>query len=687
MPAIAVGYAQAMDRILPFALLLTAPLAAQQAKRPFDVYTLQRVARIGDPQLSPDGALVAFTLERVFLSESSKERQIWLVPVEGGEPRQATYQGDSSSRPRWSSDGDSIAYVSDRSGKPQIWLMKTDGTQTRQITNLSTGADGVLFSPAGDRVVFRSRVYPQCGADDACNARELEAAEREPAGALLFDRLLYRHWDSWNDGRVPHLFSISLTEPGAAPVDLTPGPQEAPTFSLGGPDDYAISADGGELCYVRKTVERPEISTDTNLYTVPILGGEAVKITANAGADASPVYSPDGRYLAYRRQDRAGYESDRWRLIVLDRETGQARSLTDSIDRWVASIAWAPDSSRVFFTTQDRGREPIFTAAPDGSGQRMVVYGNAIHGDVQIAPDLKSIVYTAQSGSRPPAIYRSFAAGGAPQQLTHFNDELLETYETVPLEDVRYTAPDGVEVGGFLVKPAGFDVQKRYPLLVFIHGGPQGVWSEAWSYRWNPQVFAGAGYAIFLPNPRGSTGYGQRFTDEIREDWGGKVFDDILAGVDHVSSLPYVDPTQLYAAGGSYGGYMVNWMLGHTERFRAFISHAGVYDLPSFYGATEELWFPRWEFGGAPWQKPKLYRELSPSSYAEKFQTPTLVIHGQRDYRVPVTQGMQLFTALQEREVPSQFLYFPEEGHWILEPRNSVKWHETVLAWLRRWQR
>ena len=676
-----------MVRLLSGVFLAFGSLIAQQAKRPFDVYTLQRVVRVGAPQLSPDGSDVAFTAEKVYLSEDSKQKQIWIVPSEGGEARQATFRGDSNSRPRWSPDGASIAYVSDRSGKPQIWLMSADGAETRQVTHLSTGADGVLFSPAGDRLVFRSSVYPQCGADDACNAREMEAAENDPVKASLFESLLYRHWDSWSDGRVSHLFSIALAEPDASPVDLTPGARDAPAFSLGGPDDYAISPDGGELCFVRKTVERPELSTDTNLFTVEITGGEPVKITSNAGADASPAYSPDGRYLAYRRQDRAGYESDRWRLIVLDRESGQARSISDSIDRWVSSIAWAPNSSRVFFTVEDRGRQPIFTALPDGSGQRMAIYGNAVHSDIQIAPGLESIIYTAQSGSRPPAIYRSLAAGGTPTQLTHFNDELFESYQTTPLEDATFKAPDGSDVGGFLVKPAGFDPEKRYPLLVLIHGGPQGAWGEAWSYRWNPQVFAGAGYVVFMPNPRGSTGYGQRFTDEIRGEWGGKVFADILAGVDFASSLPYVDPTQLFAAGASYGGYMVNWMLGHTDRFRAFVSHAGVYDLPSFYGATEELWFPRWEFEGAPWENPELYDALSPSRYAGAFQTPTLVVHGQKDYRVPVTQGMQLFTALQERGVPSQFLYFPDEGHWILKPRNSVKWHETVLAWLERWRR
>ncbi|MCB9384759.1 MAG: S9 family peptidase [Bryobacterales bacterium] len=668
-------------------LLACIPLAAQTAKRPFDVYALQRVVRVSDPQLSPDGARVAFVVERVFLADNAKERQIWIVPAEGGEPKQATFQGKSNTRPRWSPDSQSLAYVSDRSGKSQIWLMHADGTQTRQITDLSTEADGVLFSPAGDRIVFQSRVYAKCGADDACNKRELEATETEPVKAQLFDKLLYRHWDHWDDGRVGHLFSMALNQPDAGPVDLTPGDFDAPTFSLGGPDDYAIAPDGGELCFVRKTVERPELSTDTNLFVVPMTGGEPVKLTSNPAADLSPAYSPDGRYLSYRRQDRAGYESDRWRLIVLERDTGNAHSITDAIDRSVTSAVWAPDSSRLFFTTEDRGRQPVFTARPDGSSQSMVIYGNAVHDDLQIAPDVKSIIYTAQSGARPIEIYRSMAAGGQPQALTNFNADLWGQFETTPLEDVEWTGQDGVKISGFLVKPPAFDAQKRYPLLVLIHGGPQGAWGESWSYRWNPQVFAAAGYVVFLPNPRGSTGYGQAFTDEIRTDWGGKPFDDILAGVDHVIAKPWVDATQLFAAGASYGGYMIDWMLGHTERFRAFVSHAGVYDLPSMYGATEELWFPRWEFEGAPWEKPELYDELSPSRYVEKFKTPTLVVHGQKDYRVPVTQGMQLFTALQERGVPSEFLYFPDEGHWVLKPRNSVKWHETVLGWLDRWRR
>ena len=677
-----------MSRFAVCALaLVSLPLAAQQTKRPFDIYALQRVVRVSDLQLSPDGKQAAFVAERVFLTENAKEKHIWIVPADGGEPRQATFQGSSNTRPRWSPDSRSIAYVSDRSGKPQIWIMRADGTETHQVTTLATGAEGVLFSPAGDRLIYQSRVYPQCGGDDACNARELEATMNNPVKATLFDRLLYRHWDQWSDGRVSHLFSISLSEPEAAPVDLTPGSFDAPPFSLGGSDDYALSPDGAELCFVRKTTERPELSTDANLFVVPVTGGEPVQLTSNPAADLSPAYSADGRYLAYRRQDRPGYESDRFRLIVLDRSTGEARSLTDAIDRPVTSVVWTPDSSRLFFTTEDRGREPVFTALPDGSAQRMVIYGNAVHGDLQIAPDLKSILYTAQSASRPVEIYRSLSSGGAPQQLTHFNDALLAQHELPALEEVEYTAADGAKVGGFLVKPPGFDVQKRYPLLVLIHGGPQGAWSESWSYRWNPQVFAAAGYVVFLPNPRGSTGYGQQFTDAIRGDWGGKAFDDILAGVDHVMARPYVDATQLYAAGASYGGYMINWMLGHTERFRAFVSHAGVYDLPSFYGATEELWFPLWEFLGPPWEQTELYDKFSPSRYADKFKTPALVIHGEKDYRVPVTQGMQLFTALQARDVPSQFLYFPDEGHWILKPRNSVKWYETVFAWLERWRR
>ena len=537
--------------------------------------------------------------------------------------------------------------------------------------------------PDGQHLVFTSRVFPDCGADDDCNRELLAQQQESPLKARLYEGLLYRHWDEWSDGRRSHLFVVSLED--GEPRDLTPGPYEVPPFSLGGPDGYDISPDGFEVCFPMNASDSPALSTNSDLYVVPIEGGEPVVITSNPAADVSPVYSPDGRFIAYRAQARPGYESDRVRLMVYNRNTGDVASLTETLDRGVSSISWSPDSARLFFTAEDRGREPIFTVPVEGGGTRVAVFGDAHHGDVQLTPDGKAVVYSGHSGSHPVEIFRGSSSGGPPERLTHLNDGVLSEYESTPLEEVTYESADGASMSGFLVKPANFDFERKYPLLLLVHGGPQGAWGESWSYRWNPQVFAGAGFVVFMPNPRGSTGYGQALTDAINGDWGGMVYEDIMAGVDYVLRRPYINKDQLVAAGASYGGYMINWMLGHTDRFQAFVSHAGVYDLRSMFGSTEELWFPLWEFRGAPWENQQMYEQWSPSMFVKDFRTPTLVVHGQKDYRVPVTQAMQLFTALQLRKTPSQFLYFPDEGHWILKPRNSIYWHETVIDWLKRW--
>lgn len=668
------------------AVALAAQTPSPTAKKPFDVYALQQVARISDPQLSPDGLTVAFVVQRVFLSENRTEKHVFVVPTDGTQPsRRITFDGKSNTRPRWSPDSKRIAYVSDRSGSSQIWMMEADGSGSRQVTRLSTEADGVLYSPAGDRLIFTSRVYPQCEARDDCNARRLEAAKNDPVQARLIDSLLYRRWDSWNDGRVSHILSLDLSRPDAAAVDLTPGEVDVPPFSLGGPEGYAISPDGLEVCFERKSGEDPARSTNSDLWIVPAAGGQARLITRNPATDGGPAYSPDGAYIAYRAQERPGYESDRFRLMLHERSTGRQAPLTEALDRWVTGYAWSKDSARLFFTAEDRGREPIYTVRTTGGAAQIAVHGNAGHSDVQLLPDGESMIYAATSAAHPTEIYRAFSAGGEPRRLTQLNDDLLAEYELNTLEEVNYAGADGKQIAGFVLKPPKFSMENRYPLLTLIHGGPQGAWGESWSYRWNPQVFAAAGFVVFLPNPRGSTGYGQAFTDEIRGDWGGKPFDDIIAGVDHVIARPYVDATRLAAAGASYGGYMVNWILGRTNRFRALVSHGGVYDLPSFFGATEELWFPLWDFEGTPWDNPEGYRRWSPSQNAARFRTPTLVIHGENDYRVPATQGMQLFTALQAQGVPSQFLSFPDEGHWVLKPANSVYWHRTVINWLTEW--
>jgi dipeptidyl aminopeptidase/acylaminoacyl peptidase len=665
-------------------LLLASVAMAFAQKRPFDVNALLDLQRISDPQISPDARWVAFTVQTVDVAANTKPQQIWIVPLTGGAPRQITHEGQSNNRPRWSPDSARIACISDRSGSSQIWLMDPDGSNARQVTNFAAEADGELFSADGKNLVFTSAVYPECGADDACNKKNIEADAASKVKARIYSELLYRHWTGWSGRRRSHLLVMPVA--GGPPKDLTPSTRDVPPFSLGGPDDYAISPDGEELCYSMNADPVPAISTNSDLYVVPMAGGEAHKITLTPGADASPQYSPDGKYIAWRGQSRAGYESDRWRLLVLERATGKVSGLTETLDRWVNSFTWSPDSGMLFFTTADRGRQAIQFVSVKGGIIRIAAAGDAELDDMQLTHDGKTMVYTQQTGVSPIEIFRASFTGGPATALTHLNDAVLNACQLTPLEEFSVDAPDGAQVQSFVVKPYGFEAGRKYPVILLIHGGPEGNWGYLWQNRWNAQVFAAAGYVVVMPNPRGSTGYGQKFIDDIDGDWGGKPFDDIMAAADHVvAHLPYADGSRLTAAGGSYGGYMVDWMLGHTQRFKALISHAGVYDLTSEFGATEELWFPLWEVGGTPWDKPDDYRKWSPSSYVRDFHTPTLVIDGELDFRVPYTQGLQLFTALQLQKVPSKLLIFPDEGHWVLKPQNTVLWYQTFIAWLDSW--
>jgi dipeptidyl aminopeptidase/acylaminoacyl peptidase len=429
----------------------------------------------------------------------------------------------------------------------------------------------------------------------------------------------------------------------------------------------------------------PATSTNFDLYAVSIEGGLPRKLTSNPGADNSPLYSPDGKYLAWRAQFRPGYESDRWRLMVLERATGKVTNLTESFDRWVTGFVWSPESSKLFFTSEDRGRQPIQYIPVTGGGIHVALSGDSHLDEMQLTRDGNQIVYTMQTGSSPAEIYRASSSGGTPSALTHLNDPILNSRQLTPVEDFWVEGAEKTQVQSFWLKPPDFDPNRKYPVLMLIHGGPQGAWGQSWTYRWNAQIFAAAGYVVVMPNPRGSTGYGQKFIDEINSDWGGRAFDDIMAVADHMATVPSAEISRMAAAGGSYGGYMVDWILGHTQRFKALISHAGVYDLRSMFGATEELWFPLWEFKGTPWDNPEMYERGSPSTFVKEFHTPTLVVHGELDYRVPYSQGLQLFTALQLQKVPSRLLVFPDEGHWILKPQNSMLWYKTVIDWIDTW--
>ncbi len=650
--------------LFAIALLLTAPAAAGT----FTATEMMKLRRLADPAVSPDGHWVAYQATQVELPSGARNTDLYLVPVAGGEPRRLTSHPKSDSRPRFSPDGKRLGFLSNRDGSSQVHVLDLAGGEPVKGTSLPNGVDAFLWIDA-ETVLATSEVWPA----------GQEPKEKPASSARVYDELLFRHWDTWEDGKRTHLFVASI---GGEPArDLTPGDRDVPPFSLGGPDDYGVSPDGQEICFSRNDDKVLATSTNADLYVVPVRGGEPKRIAANPGYDGSCRYSPDGSLIAFRAQMRAGYESDRWRLLVYDRRSGAVRNLTEAFDRHAGEPAWSADSKALIFSAEEEGHSPLF-AVPVAGGPVKRVLGGGTFGDPKVAG--RHLVFTKMALTHPAEIYRAGVDGSGLTALTKVNDAFLGGFGLRAAESVRYPGAAAKSVQAWIVKPAGFDPAKKYPLLVLIHGGPQGAWEDGWTYRWNAQVFANAGYVVFMPNPRGSTGFGQEFVDDINGDWGGKCYEDILKGTDYAEALPYVDKGRTVAAGASFGGYMVNWIAGHTDRYRALVSHDGLFDLASMYGATEELWFPEWELKGSPWSQPEMYARWTPSAHVGSFKTPTLVVHGELDYRVPLEQGLGMFTALQRVGVESRLVTFPDENHWVLKPVNSLRWYDEVLSWLDR---
>jgi dipeptidyl aminopeptidase/acylaminoacyl peptidase len=674
-----------MKTLLTLAVTLFVVLGGNvaEAKRPITFDDLMKVQRISDPQVSPDGRWIAYVQGAVDFEANKVVKHLWLIGTEGGEPKQLTAGDGSDSRPRWSPDGKSVAFISSRGGKSQVWVIPVNGGEARQLTSISTEADGVTWARKSNALLFTSQVYPDC-ADDTCNKKRLEEAEKSKVKARVIDELLFRHWDAWRDGKYTHLFTVSAQ--GGTPLDLTPGAVDSPTWFLGAPDGYDISPDGAEACFTsnRSGGSRVAWSTNDDLFLVSTQGGEAKNITKdNPGSDASPQYSPDGRYIAYTSQARDGYESDLFRLRVYDRQTGTIKDLTAGFDQWVSSFAWAPDSDTIYFTAPERSQQPVFKTSVSKPKVEKVLGG--MNDEQQITPDGNSLVLTRSSLTQPAEVYRVAVSGDNPTQLTHSNDSLMAELDMNPAESVMTKGGLGAEIQSLLVKPPAFDPGKKYPAIVLVHGGPQSAWDDSWSYRWNAQMFAARGYVVIMTNFHGSTGYGQKFVEQISGDWGGACYQDVMMATDYLENLPYVDKNRVGAAGASFGGYMINWIAGQTHRFKALVSHDGVYDSRSMYGETEEIWFDEWEHQGPPWLKPQAYEKSSPSNHVQNIQTPMLLVQGALDFRVPEGQAIQLFTALQRRGVPSRLLYFPDESHWVLKPQNSQLWYKTVLGWLDKY--
>ena len=667
--------------VLAACVLAFVPAMWAQTPPAFTVEEMLKLKRLSDPRLSPDGTRIAYVVTEVNLDRNWRGNEIRVAPLSGGTPQ--TFAG---TEPRWSPDGTQLAYV----GSDSALRIHAFGTpMTKTPRTMPNGVSGLMWSPDGKWIAFVSDVYPECSGnvvgDAACN----EALNKKQAASLtkarVIDNLLFRHWTSWKDGRYSHLF-VMPADASAPPRDLTPGRADVPPFSLGGPDDYAFSPDSKEIAYTTKTDPVEAISTNSDIFTIDhqTPGAKPKQITTAKGADSGPQYSPDGKYLSWRSQRRAGFEADKWTLMLLDRATDARTTVAGTFDRAVDAWAWTPDAKSVYVTVEDDGGANAYRVDVAGGAPKIILRGGST-GDVQVSADGKTLVFTRTSLTAPAEIYKANADGTGVTAVTSINKDALATFGLKPGESITYEGAGGAKVQAWIVKPNNFKDGQKYPLLYLVHGGPQSAWNDGWTYRWNAQVFASAGFVVFMPNPRGSTGFGQTFTDEISNDWGGKPFEDLMKGVDAAEKLPYVDATRKVAAGASYGGYMMNWFLGHTDRFKAIVSHAGVFNLTSMYGVTEELWFPEWDLGGMPWTNPESYAKWSPHTYAKSFKTPTLVSHGELDFRVPIGEGFQLFTTLQRQGVPSRLLYFPDEGHWINKPQNSALWYHTFLDWMNRW--
>jgi dipeptidyl aminopeptidase/acylaminoacyl peptidase len=733
-----------MRRLLSFLMLAVALPAFAQTKHPFTFEDMMKLKRVGEPEVSPDGKWVIFSVVDVDLAANTKTPHIWIVPLSSdhmgmaapdrpAELRSAErilIADQDADRPRWAPDGKRFAFISTKEDGSQVWIADFDGeagkaTRVHKLTDVTTEAGGELWSPDGKNVLFTSDVYPECDGEPAkeenCNRQKVRQAEQSKVKALIFDHLLYRHWNAYKEGKRSHIFVISadnvpppkgdngkVLDYETIPArDLTPGDFDAPVFSLGGQDNYAFSPDGKEICYTSNHDKNPAASTNNDLWIVPVspqgtiaanrvmsLPSEAKNITAdNPASDSSPLYSPDGRYIAYRAQQRPGYESDRFRLMLYDRKTGEKKNLTEDFDRWVGTFIWARDSKKIYFVWESAGRSLLEIAdidkpvvPPSDWFQAPVEAPSGYADDLALSPDGKTLFFTFMTLQHPTEIYRAGFANPAHIPLSRFNDALLSQIAMSPLETFWFAGAHGDKVEGFLVKPPIFDPNKKYPVKFIVHGGPEVPLGDEWSYRWNFELLAANGYVVIFINFHGSPGYGQKFIDAVNGDWGGAPFEDLMKGLDYAEkTYPFIDKDRECALGASYGGYMINWILGHTDRFKCLVSHDGMFNAESAWGTTEELWFNDWEFKGTPYDNREMYRKWSPHEYAKNFKTPTLVVHGQKDYRLDVSQGFDLFTTLQMENVPSKMLYFPDEGHWVLKPQNSQLWYKTVNDWVDQW--
>ena len=667
--------------VIIFFTILSLQLSFAQ-KKAITIDDLWALKRISSFDVSPDGKKILFAATSFSFETNKGNSDIYLVNSDGSELKVLISSEKGESSPKFVPNSNLISFIKEG----QIWVSNFDGSQERQISNFYSGVNDYKWSKYGNKILFTSSVYPDCKTQD-CNETKDKEAESSKVKAKIFEQLMYRHWNNWRGDKRSHLFLFDLKENKY--TDLTEGfTEDVPPLALGSANDFNFSPDGNEVVYTMNPEFSTAISTNNEIYLLKLDGKSSPKlISESKGVDCHPVYSPNGNFIAWTSMKRAGFEADKKDLILYDRKTGKLKNLTESIDRSVDEFIWSNDSKSIYFIAQNEIVNAIYKLDLN-TGKIALFHNENYNAQIKISSDDKEIFFLKQKATMPYEIFSLKVEDQLLTKITSINQEVLSQLEMNPVETFWSEGANGDKVQSIIVKPPFFNPEKKYPMIFLIHGGPQGAWEDNFHFRWNYQMFASEGYVVVAPNPRGSTGYGQKFTDEISGDWGGKVYVDLMNAYDYaINNFSFIDRNNTFAAGASYGGYMINWIAGHTDRFNALVSHAGVFNLESMYGTTEELWFPEWEYGGTPWEKREVYHKWSPHRYIHNCKTPVLIVHGAYDFRVSEEQAFQLFTSLQRLGVESKFLYFPDETHFVAKPLNAKLWWSTVLDWFRKFRK